>query len=312
MRFHTVTFKTLEDLFSIRRSILFLIAVLIAPVFVSLAVSGDNVFSFGTMTMATQVQMVNMLYIMLVFIWVAGIPMVLLASITCGDFVSKEEQDGTLLLLISKPVRRYEIVLGKFLAFVANMLILQSLAIFLTPLILYSLLPIDPFVLDSMAGLAPAMIFYSIFVSLVFGALATGLSCISRSRMKTIIILVSMTIAVFFGFMVFRGWMDAANLYEPYGVWMDVNYHLGNSYMLFLDSTGYRMTPPLQSVLGGFTGVFDATDPSKLYDKDLGAMYTSLTPKDYASPAASLVLWLGLAFVALIAGLFRFQKREIQ
>jgi ABC-2 type transport system permease protein len=255
---------------------------------------------------------VNMIYIILVFIWVAGIPLALLAAVTCGSFISKEEEDGTLLLLVSKPVRRYEIVLGKFLAFVVNMLILQSLLILMTPLLLYWMLPIDPFVFDVMAGFAPSFIMYSLFVSLAFGALATALSCISRSRTKTIMVLVALVIAVFFGFMLFRGWMDAAGLYDAYGPSIDVNYHLGNSYMLFLESTGYRMSPTLQAVLGSFTGTFDAADPGKLYDTDLGAMYTSLPSKDYASPLASMLLWLGASLALLVVGVFRLQKREIQ
>jgi ABC-2 type transport system permease protein len=312
MRFHTVMFKTLGDLFSMRRNLLFLLVVFAASIFISTAISGDQIFNFDSMTMASQIQMVNMLYIIMTFIWIAGIPLALLASVTCGDFISKEEEDGTLLLLVSKPVRRYEIVIGKFLAFMVNILIIQSIVILGTPLILYWILPIDPFVLDTMAGLAPSMILYSLFVSVSFGALATALSCISRSRMKTIILLVALTMAVFFGFIMFRGWMDAAGIYEPYGAMVDVNYHLGNSYLAFLGSTDYRMSPPLQAVLGSFTGVYDATDPGKLYDKDLGAMYTTLTPNEYASPGFSMLFWLGFAFFMLLLGIIRFQKREVQ
>jgi ABC-2 type transport system permease protein len=312
MRFHTVAFKTFWDLLSMRRTILFLVAVLFAAFIFSSAVSSEQVMDFEGMTMATQIQMVGMIYIIMAFIWIAGIPLVMLASVTCGDFISKEEQDGTLLLLVSKPVRRYELILGKFLAYMANIFLLESLVILLTPLMLYWALPIDPFVLDTLAGLSPSLIAYALFVALTFGALATALSCISSSRFKTIIILVGVTIAVFFGFMVFRGWMVAADVYEPYGIWVDVNYHLGNSYMLFLDATGYRMTPPLQAVLGSFTGVYDATDPGKLYDRDLMAMYTTLQPKEYATPLESMGLWLGLTSLLLILGVLRFQKREIQ
>jgi ABC-2 type transport system permease protein len=312
MRMHTVMFKTLGDLFSLKRTVLYLVVVLFAALFISNIVASENVMDFDSMTMATQIQMVSMIYIIMMFLWVGGIPLVLLTSVTCGDFISKEEEDGTLLLLTSKPVRRHELVLGKFLAFMINILVLQSLVILLTPLLLYWTLPIDPFVLDTMAGLAPAMIMYSVFVALSFGALASAMSCISRSRTKTIMALVALTIAVFFGFMIFRGWMEAANIYDSYGPLVDVNYHLGNSFMLFLDSTGFRMTPPLQAVLGSFTGTFDATDPGKLYDKDLGAMYTSLAPKDYAAPLESLGGWLVLTLILLFLGILRFQRREIQ
>lgn len=312
MRFHTVMFKTLEDLFSLKRNLLFLAVVLIAPVFFSVAASTDVIFNFDTMTMATQIQMVCMVYILMTFIWIAGVPLVLLTSVTCGDFISKEEQDGTLLLLTSKPIKREELVIGKFFAFLINILILEAIVIMLTPLLIYLLLPIDPLVLDTMASLIPSLILYAFFVALTFGALATAFSCLSISRFKTIIALVAITVAVFFGFMIFRGYMETAGIYEPYGVWIDVNYHLGNSYMVFLDLTGYRMSPPLQAVLGSFTGTYSAADPGKLYDADLGAMYTTLTRNEYTAPILSLIGWLGTTFLVFILGVIKFRKREIR
>ena len=106
--------------------------------------------------------------------------------------------------------------------------------------------------------------------------------------------------------------METAGIYEPYGVWIDVNYHLGNSYMVFLDTTGYRMSPTLQAILGSFTGTYDAADPSKLYDADLGAMYTTLTRNEYTAPIVSLIGWLGVTFLVLLLGIIKFKKREIK
>jgi len=284
---------------------------LMAPVIFSIIASSDQTLNFANMTLANQVQTVNMIFIIMTFFWIAGLPLVLSISVTCGDFISKEENDGTLLLLVSKPVRRYEIITGKFLAFIVDILILETVAIIFTPLIMYWLLPIDPYVLDTMVGLIPSLILYSLFVALTFGAIAIALSSISKSRFKTIMILVAIAIAVFFGFMVFRGYMNAAGIYDPYGAWVDVNYHMGNSYMFFLDSTGYRMTPPLQAVLGSFTGTYSAVDPSMLYDQDIGAMYPSLTRTDYVSPLASLFGWSLFTVLLLVLGILRFQKREI-
>jgi len=310
MRFHTVMFKTLGDLLKVKRSLLFIIAILIVPIVVSTVI--NSVFALTTMSLANQIQTVTMFYIIIVFFWVAGIPLVLLAGVTCGDFISKEENEGTLLLLVSKPVRRHEIVLGKYFAFIINVLILEIIAVTLTPLIMYWVLPIDPSVLDSMAGLIPAIIFYSMFIAVTFGALATALSCIFKSRFKTILILVGITMAVFLGFMVFRGFMTGANIYDPYVVWADVNYHMGNSYLSFIDSTGYRMAPPLQAILGTFTGTYSGVDPGMLYDADIGAMYSSIPRTDYISPSFSMFGWMFFTFILLIIGIIRFQKREVK
>ena len=73
------------------------------------------------------------------------------------------------------------------------------------------------------------MILYSTFIAVTFGALATAISCISKSRMKTFIVLIGLTVTVFLGFMLFRGYMVGADVYDPYFSWCDVNYHMGNS-----------------------------------------------------------------------------------
>ena len=310
MRFHTVMFKTLDDLFRIKRNLLFIIAMLIVPIIISGVI--NSVLVLDTMSLANQIQTVTMFYIIIVFFWVAGIPLVLLAGVTCGDFISKEENEGTLLLLVSKPVGRHEIVLGKYFAFLINILILEIIAITLSALIMYWILPIDPAVLDSMAGLIPAIILYAMFIAITFGALATALSCIFKSRFKTIMILVGITMAVFLGFMVFRGFMAGAGIYDPYVVWADVNYHMGNSYLSFIDSTGYRMAPTLQATLGMFTGTYSAADPSMLYDVDIGAMYPSIPRTDYVSPLLSLFGWFIFTIALLVFGIMRFQRREIK
>ena len=310
MRFHTITFKTLSDLLRIKRSIVFLIIMMILPVIISIIL--NTTFNLTSMTLANQVQTVTMFYIMLVFVWIAGLPLVLFTSVTCGDFITKEEQDGTLLLLVSKPVRKYEIILGKYFAFIINILLLEIIAIIITPLILYWLLPIDPYVLDTMASLIPSFIFYAMFIAITFGALATALSCISRSRFKTIMVLVVFTLGIFLGFMFFRGIMISVDVYDPYVVWGDVNYHMGNSYMYFLDSSGYRMTPPLQALLGTLTGTYSAADPSTLFDQDIGAMYPSIPRTTYVDQMVSMLGWLAFTMLMLIVGILRFQKREIK
>lgn len=309
MRFHTIMFKTINDLLSIKRNIVFLILIFIAPIILSTVISMN--FNLTSMTLANQIQTVNMFYIVLVFFWVAGILLVMFTSFTCGDFITKEENDGTLLLLTSKPVQRYEIVLGKYLAFLLTIVIYLIIALVITPLIMYWLLPVDPYVLDSMASLIPSMLFYSVFIAITFGALATALSSISRSRFKTFVILIAIAVTVFLGFMLFRGYMVSANVYDPYFSWCDVNYHMGNSYVLSLDSNDFRMSPTLQAVLGQITGTYNAADPGMLYDKDIGAMYPSIARTDYISPILSFIGWLGFTIMLLFIGIIRFQKREI-
>ncbi|MHA1827646.1 MAG: ABC transporter permease, partial [Candidatus Heimdallarchaeaceae archaeon] len=176
MRFHIVMLKTLKDLFSTKRSLVFLIISLI-PVFIFANVSQrEAVFNFKVMTLPMQIQMMNGIFIIMSFIWIAGIPLVLLAAMTCGSFISKEEQDGTLLLLASKPIRRYEIIIGKFFAFLVSTMILELIAFLLAPLLTFNLLDLDPSALTSMLNMVPSLYLYSLFVTFVFGAISATLS----------------------------------------------------------------------------------------------------------------------------------------
>lgn len=312
MRFHIVMLKTLKDLFSIKRSLVFLIISLI-PVFIFANVSQrEAVFNFKVMTLPMQIQMMNGIFIIMSFIWIAGIPLVLLAAMTCGSFISKEEQDGTLLLLVSKPIRRYEIIIGKFFAFMVSTMILELIAFLLAPLLTFNLLDLDPSALTSMLNMVPSLYLYSLFVTFVFGAISATLSVLSRNRVKVVMVLVALTILIYFGFSIIRGWTVPIGVYDKYGMnYFDVNYQLGNSYVFFLEQSGVKIMPPIQGILGQFTGVYEATDPEMVFDPDLGAMPSSLELKKYNTPLVSLSIWLGLAVFLLVAGVLKFEKKEI-
>jgi ABC-2 type transport system permease protein len=307
MRMHAIMLKTLKDLFSIRKTILFLVGIVIVPLVASGAFSSESQIS--QMPLAMQDQMVVGFFIVLSFMWMVGIPVVLLAGLTCGGFIAKEDQEGTLLLLVSKPIRRYEIVLGKFLAFMINSALLSLTALLLSALVISSSLGIDVYIFDNIMSLIMPLFLYSVFISFIFGAMATALSSLYKSATKSAMTITGITILIFFGLMIVRGWLGT--MYEGYSIsYMDINYHLGNTYLFFLNSSGYRMAPIYQGIMGMFTGTYDAADVGKLFDMDIGAFPPALPAKDYTTPVQSMILWIAFALVLLILGLIRFQRRE--
>jgi ABC-type transport system involved in multi-copper enzyme maturation permease subunit len=310
MRFQVIMLKTMKDLFSIRRTLLFLFAVMLVPFVASGMFGSEGEMGFGEMTLAMQNQMVMGLYVVMAFMWIAGIPIVLLASVTCGDFISKEDQDGTLLLLISKPVHRYEIVIGKFLAFMVSAVLLELTVLLLSSVVIYFVMGVDIYIFNNILTLLPSIFLYSVFVSFIFGTIATAMSSFFKSRIKTIMALVAVTMLMFFGFMIIRGWLGSA--YEGYYLnYLDVNYHLGNSYLLFVESSGVRIIPIFQGVIGQFTGTFDAADINKIFDRDVMAMPPELEPKAYTTPAVSVAIWTALALGLLLIGIMKFGRKEI-
>jgi ABC-type transport system involved in multi-copper enzyme maturation permease subunit len=269
-------------------------------------------FNFDVMSLSMQTQTVAGLFIVLSFIWLAGVPIALLAAFTCANFISKEEADGTLLLLVSKPVRRYEIILGKFLAFLVNMALLELTILLFVSLLLFNLMGIDPFVLDYLLGIVPFIFLYSMFIAFIFGAISTTLSVLSRSSVKIVIALVALVMLIYFGFpFLIRVPAVSSGIYDKYMLYyFDVNYHLGNSYILFLSN--YKISPDFQAAIGQFAGVYETGGPGRIYyDPDLAAMPPSLELKTYSHPFLSMVVWLVLSILIFIGGLFRFERKEI-
>ncbi len=68
----------------------------------------------------------------MVYLDVAPLPIALTAIINASDFIAGEKKRGMLQLLVSKPVGRWEIIIGKYLSFLSIFLILIffKLAIF--------------------------------------------------------------------------------------------------------------------------------------------------------------------------------------
>jgi len=69
--------------------------------------------------------------------------------------------------------------------------------------------------------------------------MSTPNTSFTKSRMRTFIVLIALVVTVFFGFILFRGYMVSAGVYDPYVSWCDVNYHMGNSYVLFIESNDF-------------------------------------------------------------------------
>lgn len=313
MRAHVIFLKALRDLSGLKRCLIFLGVLLAVPLIASIAISEADPMGvpFAKMTLGMQLQFSVGLFIVLAFLWTAGIPLVLLAGLTCGSAIAKEDEEGTLLLLVSKPVGRLEIVLGKSLAFAVNAALIELAALLLTPVVIHLVAGTDVFVLETMLSLVPWLFLYSLVVAFAFGALSLALSSLMRNRMRTLVVVVALAILIFFGIGTARGL--AGGFYERYGLYsVDLNYHLGNAYLVFVERSGVRVMPIFQGIIGQFTGTYDAAELEKIFDRDIGAMPPALEPKGYLPEEVSLALWLvlGLAFFALAA--LDFERREIQ
>ena len=307
MRFQVVLGKTLGDLMSLKRTILLVLIGLSIPLAVSFAWRSEMAKTPMSLEMQTHYVIDN--FAILLYMWLAGFFLVLSVVATAAGFISKEDSDGTLLLLVTKPIKRSEIVLGKFLALVLNTALLQATVLLLSILVFWLVVPIDPDTFDALMGLLPWMFLYSLLVTIVFGSIAVGLSTLMKSRVKITVVLMLIVMLVFFVGIIprvlFTSTYERYHLYYP-----DLGYHLGNTFTISMDraETG-QLKPETQAFMTVFAGTYKGVQEG--LDPDIGAMPPSLEMTNYVAPTISVVILIGISVIMLILAMWAIERKEV-
>jgi ABC-type transport system involved in multi-copper enzyme maturation permease subunit len=305
MRFQVILEKTLDDLMKLKRmAILVVLGAALTVLMVYLMGSEEN------MSLEMRTQMVLDYFTLFVFLWTTGFVLAMTVATTAAGFIAKEHDDGTLLLLVTKPINRFEIVLGKFLALMISSLLLQGVTLCGCVVVLWALLSLDPYTVEALLGLLPWMFLYSVLVILIFGAMAVALSTLMRSRVKIMLILMVVVMLTFFIGMMPRTVLSTyyAEFYLYYG---DLGYHLGNTYVLLLDqSEDWRMIPSNQVMMAAFSGTYPFS-PEGAYDPDVNAWPPTLGLTNYVQPAISLLIWLAVIGGGLALSAVAMRRKEV-
>jgi ABC-type transport system involved in multi-copper enzyme maturation permease subunit len=307
MRFHVILGKTLGDLLSLKRTVALVLVGLLFPGIMS-AVWAQGM-SGSPMSLQMQIHYVVDNFTILLFMWVAGLFLAISVAATAAGFISKEDTDGTLLIMVSKPISRFDIVLGKFLALVLNAMIIQTIVLLLSVLIFWAVLPIDPDTFSAVLGLVPWVLLYSLLVAVAFGSIAVALSALMKSRVKITMVVMLLIMLVFLVGMVprtmFSGAYEAFYLYYP-----DLGYHLGNTFTMFLDQAECgQMMPQNQPFMTVFAGTYKGMQDS--FDPDIGALPPSLELTNYVSPIMSTMIWVAISAIALGLAIWAVQRKEV-
>jgi len=307
MRFQVVLSKTLGDLMSLKRTIALVLVGISIPISISFAWRDEMMKTPMSLEMQTHYVIDN--FTILLFMWLAGFFLVLTVVATAAGFISKEDTDGTLLLMVSKPINRFEIVLGKFLALVLNTMILQAMVLLLSVLVFWIVLPLDPDTFAALLGLLPWVFLYSFLVTLTFGAISVALSTLMKSRVKITLVLMLIIMLVFFIAMIPR--MLFATTYENYHLYYpDLGYHLGNTFTILMSQAeSGQMMPQNQPLMTAFAGTYKGTEES--LDPDIGAMPPSLGLTNYVAPAVSVVILVGIFAIMLGLAMWAIERKEV-
>lgn len=311
--------KTISELMSLKRLAAGLLIGL-APAILFGFVWRENL-SAGTMSLEMQMRTMVGYFMLISFVWIVGAFIAYLIITSGIDSVSKEEEDGTILLMVSKPISRFQFILGKFLGLLVTILLLEVVILFGSIFIFWLILGLDPETIGSLLSVASWIFLYSIIVAILFDALAIAMSTIFKSQMLKITLSLVLVMLIFlFGFIMRIQWPST---YEKFHLgYIDPGYHLGNIYVSVVEQVeSGRITPQTQAYMGLINGTYSAgleeavlvmfTGASQSFDPDIGAMPPSLERTNYLNPIFSVLLCLIVSASALWVSKIAIERKEV-
>lgn len=275
----------------------------------ALAMGGTVPENVAELPLTTQEQALREMFAQLSYAWGAGIPLMVLTAILSANALAREQERGTVSILLSKPVRRRDVVLGNFFAIVVFTFLAMVAGLLMLAVALYVVYGLSPQTLSGLFALFPGTFAYALFTAVFVGALGTLAGEVSKSRLVTLLAVLLVPIS-FFGFLFVRMLTGGAGVYEEYHLYLlDTGYHLGNAFVTVHDLAGTEFTPETMSALATPTGVYDSMDSG--VDPLLGELSVSVPLSGYVPPIASVVGLLLLAVLMLGGAVVHFERKDI-
>ena len=297
--------KTFQDIYSLKKTIISLIVILIFPlIFVILPTGVD----FGLISPNHAATIIGFALIFPAFFWTLGLVYTIIIGTTGAPLIAEEVRSGTMLLLVSKPISRLKIFIGKYIAVYLYGMLLSFLSIFLIGWVgvFAKSGNIDHFI--CLIPFLTALFIYSLFILFLFTSITMAFSSIFKKARSASTLIIFIVIFSFLAFYLIRGF--TGQYYVTFQLYhFDLGYHLGNVFIFFIETLD--AVPPSISWQMGFgmlTGVYSMTST---IDPDQNINLGGLEKTNYYLPVFSLLIWILIAALLLIVGILSLKKREI-
>jgi len=241
--------------------------------------------------------------VLIFFSYLTVLPFLLIYS--SASLISEEIKSGTMLLLVSKPIARGEIVCGKYFALLFYNLIISLVSLGVICLV--------SFLKHPFFDLIPffwTQFLFSLLVIVFFGTLTMGFSMTFKSPKTAALIPLMLLLIMIFLFFIVRPFLmfptqNGDLYYEAFQVYnYDLGYHFMNIYVWFYES--FISPLPIGMIgwlvsWGIYTIGYDELFPEfELYNKTY-----------YQPPHISLLIILLVAAIAIIIGFIIYKRRDI-
>lgn len=276
--------------------------------FLSVVLTQTLSADFGNAPVFTQEQVLIEAYSQLSFVWLVMFPAVFLA-VLAATTVAGHLQKGTFRVLLSKPVSRWEPLLGKFLGIVVVSILTTLAGLLVGAVTLLVASGASPLAIrGSLFALIPGALLFGVFVSVFVGAIGVLVAVVTATRLQTALLTALIPVS-FFAF-IFVRLLPIGTIYEQFHLYaIDVNYHFGNIYTVTQSVFGVEFTPSGREAFTSVSGVYDTA--SVWSDPLLGGIGGSTPLTGYLPPVLSLAALSVLSIVALAGAVYRFERMDV-
>lgn len=301
--------KTMSDFSNPVLLLGFLVPYLAVAYFLGMGLTNGLPEDLASLPLYLQEQSLIQALVPIAYVWALGIPMLVLVTVLAANAIAREAQTGTLHILLSKPIRRWEVLVGKFVAvFVFSLLAMVTGLLLAGTLVYVHSGASAAAIAGSVGALLPGSLAYALFVSFSMGAFATFVSTATGTRLRTL--LGSLVAPALFVAFMFVRLFPTSDIYEDYFLYLvDVGYHFGNAFVFLHQVMGVEFTPPTQLRLDTIAGSYDTTGAS--VDPLVGGMPSDVPYAGYVAPSLSTALILLASVGLLAAAIYRFERSDV-
>lgn len=305
MRVTVIVKKTVGDLLEPKWIGAYLVGYAAVAWFFALALTNNEIAeNVSELPLAQQEAQLLASYVTVSWIWGVGIPILVLGAVFGANSLAKEAETGTLRMLLSKPIRRWEVLVGVFVGNVLSLFLVGVASMLLLAVALYQQSGTAAAALNGgVFAILPENVLLLGFVSVLVSALGVAASVVTQSRLQTVLGGLSLSVS-FFTLWLVR--LINRPLYEEYRLYLlDMSYHLGNVYALVHATVGEELSTEVKLVFGNLSGLYD------LEGAGSNGPPESVELVGYVDPIVSLAGLSVLAVGLLAVAIYRFEQLDI-
>ena len=245
------------------------------------------------------------------FFWISGFFLAFLVVAKSAASIAGEDAGGTLLLLVSKPVKRHYIPLAKLLALLLWAVLVTAAVLLLLIIVMRLALGLTDDALWIMLRAVPWLLLYSAVVALFFGTVTMALSSLTKNVIPIVVIMACLIMFVFLLGPVLRSQMShnsESYLDNHLYVW-DLSYHMSNAAAPFQEqATGGLILPEQLSWWSSDYVLPDRYELSRPFPVNL---QHPAFPLNHVRPLTSLLALVVISLAAIRLSIFAIDRKDV-